>query len=250
LQGIEEFTVTWRLAPIIGLVALLCPAVAKAQTNLDQGKTPSQIFANACVECHKEPRGLAKGRSASALTEFLREHYTTNGQQAASLAAYVLGGRSADTPPPATQGHGPKPVPERASVEEPKPNRQGRFSGKPEERSTRNPPVPTTRPGELASPNEQPSIMRPVVAPAATAHNRRKDQRVPAAPTPSEPDGLQAPAAAVVEPAGSGEPSNRESGREQSSPATSAAPTQAAPAEPAPAATGENSAAPRDQVPD
>jgi hypothetical protein len=249
LQGIEEFTVTWRLAPIIGLVALLCPVVAKAQTNLDQGKTPSQIFANACVECHKEPRGLARGRSASALTEFLREHYTTNGQQAASLAAYVLGGRSADTPPPATQGHGPKPVPERASVEEPKPNRQGRFSGKPEERSTRNPPVPTTRPGELASPNEQPSIMRPVVAPAATAHNRRKDQRVPPRQRQANPMGCK-PRPAVVEPAGSGEPSNRESGREQSSPATSAAPTQAAPAESAPAASGENSAAPRDQVPD
>jgi hypothetical protein len=270
--------VTWRLAPIIGLVALLCPIAAKAQTNLDQGKTPSQIFANACVECHKEPRGLARGRSASALTEFLREHYTTNGQQAASLAAYVLGGRSADTPPPATQGRGPTPVPERASVEEPKPNRQGRSSSKPEERSTRNPAAPTTRPGELASPNEQPSIMRPVVAPAAaahngrkdqrvpaaptpsepdgmqapaaTAHNGRKDQRVPAAPTPSEPDGMQAPAAAAVEPVGAGELSNRASGREQSSPATSAAPTQAAPAESAPAASGENSAAPRDQVPD
>ena len=118
----------WRFAPIIGLVALLCPVVAKAQTNLDQGKSASQIFANACVECHKEPRGLARGRSASALTDFLREHYTTNGQQAAALAAYVLGGRSADTAPtaPVTQGRG-KPVPERALAEEPKPNRQGRV---------------------------------------------------------------------------------------------------------------------------
>jgi hypothetical protein len=240
--------VTWRLVPIIGLVALLCPVVAKAQTNLDQGKTPSQIFANACVECHKEPRGLARGRSASALTDFLREHYTTNGQQAASLAAYVLGGRSADTPPPAAQGRGPKPVPERASVEEPKPNRQGRFSGKPEDHSTRNPPGSTARPGELASPSEQPSIMRPVVGSAATAHNRRKDQRVPA-PTPSEPDmGIQTPAAAA-EPAGSGEPPNREPAREQGSP-TSAAPTEAAPAESGPAASGDNSAAPRDHIPD
>ena len=250
LQGIEESRVTWRLAPIIGLVALLCPALAKAQTNLDQGKSPSQIFANACVECHKDPHGLARGRSASALADFLREHYTTNAQQAAALAAYVSGGRSADTPPPAAQGRGPKPVPERASVEEPKPNRQGRFSGKPEDHSTRNPAVPATRPGELASPSEQPSIMRPVVAPAATAHNRRKDLRVPA-PTPSEPDtGMQAPAAAAAEPAGSGEPPNRESGREQSSPANSAAPTEAAPAESAPAASGENSAVPRDHIPD
>jgi hypothetical protein len=241
--------VTWRLAPIIGLVALLCPALAKAQTNLDQGKTPSQIFANACVECHKDPHVLARGRSASTLTEFLREHYTTNGQQAASLAAYVLGGRSADTPPPAAQGRGPKPVPERASVEEPKPtNRQGRFSGKPEEHSTRTPPGVTARPGEQASPSEQPSIMRPVVGPAATAHNRRKDQRVPA-PTPSEPDiGIQTPAAAA-EPNGSSEPPNREPSRDHS-PAHSAAPADAAPAEAAPAASGENSAGPRDHIPD
>ena len=136
MQGIEEFRVIWRFAPIIGLIALLCPVAAKAQTNLDQGKSASQIFANACVECHKEPRGLARGRSASALIDFLREHYTTNGQQAAALAAYVLGGRSADTAPtaPATQGRG-KPMPERALAEEPKPNRQGRVSGRPEERS-------------------------------------------------------------------------------------------------------------------
>jgi hypothetical protein len=243
--------VTWRLAPIIGLVALLCPALAKAQTNLDQGKSPSQIFANACVECHKDPHGLARGRSASALADFLREHYTTNAQQAAALAAYVSGGRSADTPPPAAQGRGPRPVPERASVEEPKPSRPGRFSGKPEDRSTRNPPPgQTVRPSEQASPAEQPSMMRPVVGPAASVHNRRRDQRAPA-PTPSEPDaGMRAPAAAAVEPPGLGEPSNRESGREQRSPATSAAPTQAAPAESAPAASGENSAAPRDQVPD
>jgi hypothetical protein len=242
--------VTWRLAPIIGLVALLCPVAAKAQTNLDQGKTPSQIFANACVECHKDPHGLAKGRSASALTDFLREHYTTNSQQAASLAAYVLGGRNADTAPPAAQGRAPKPVPERASVEEPKLNRQGRVSGKPEERSSRNPAGQTGRPVEQAIPNEQPSMMRPVIGPAATAHNRRKDQRIPV-PTPSEPDtGMQAPAAAAAEPNGSSGPPNREPTREHSSPATSAAPAEVAPAESAPAASGENSAAPRDQVPD
>ena len=245
---------TWRLAPVIGLVVLLCPVVAKAQTNLDQGKSASQIFANACVECHKEPRGLARGRSASALTEFLREHYTTNAQQAAQLAAYVLGGRSADTAPasPATQGR-PKPAPERASAEEPKPPRQGRTSGRPEERTTRNPAGPAARSSEQANPNEQPSIMRPVVGPFPTAHNRRKEQRIPAAPTPSEPDngGLQAPAAAAAEPAASSEPPpNREPSREPSSPATSALPAEAAPAPPAPAASGENSAVSRDHIPD
>ena len=62
----------WRLAPMIGLVAVLAPAMAHAQTNLDQGKSASQIFAAACVECHKAPRGLAKGKNSAALTDFLR----------------------------------------------------------------------------------------------------------------------------------------------------------------------------------
>ena len=35
----------WRLAPTIGLVAVLAPAMAHGQTNLDQGKSASQIFA-------------------------------------------------------------------------------------------------------------------------------------------------------------------------------------------------------------
>jgi hypothetical protein len=244
--------VTWRLAPVIGLVVLLCPVMAKAQTNLDQGKSASQIFANACVECHKEPRGLAKGRSASALTDFLREHYTTNAQQAAQLAAYVLGGRSADTAPPATPSR-TKPAPERALVEEPKPPRQGRTPGKPEERAARNPAGQAAKPAEQAGPSEQPTFMHPIVGPAATAHNRRKDQRLPA-PTPSEPDtgGMQPPAAAAAEPAGSAEPSSREPSREPGPPAasTSTVPTETAPAPAAPAASGDNSAVPRDHIPD
>lgn len=235
----------WRFAPLIGLVALLCPVLAKAQTNLDQGKSPSQIFANACVECHKEPHGLGKGRSASALTDFLREHYTTNGQQAAALAAYVLGGRSADTAP-ATQGRGPKPAADRASVEEPKSNRHGGLFAKPEDRPRHNPA------GQAASPaEEQPTIMRPVLTPTTTAHNRRKEKesRTSAPTATTEPDaGTHAPAAAAAEPAPASEPA-----RDQGAPPPAAAAMPAAaatPAEAAPAESGENAPAPRDHIPD
>ena len=55
---------TRGFAPTIGLLAALAPAMAHAQTNLDQGKSASQIFSAACVECHKAPHGLAKGKSA------------------------------------------------------------------------------------------------------------------------------------------------------------------------------------------
>jgi hypothetical protein len=246
--------VAWRLALVIGLAALLCPALAKAQTNLDQGKSAAQIFANACVECHKEPHGLGKGRSASALTDFLREHYTTNDQQAAALAAYVSGGRSAETAP-APQGRGTKPAAERASVEEPKSSRQGRLSAKPEERSRRNPSGQAARPSEQENSDEQPTITRPVLTPpTTTAHNRRKEKepRTPPPTTamPTEPDsGAHPPAAAAAEPAPASEPPPRD----QSTPPAAAAapaPPEAAPAEAAPAQSGENAPVPRDHIPD
>src|SRR3984893_66418 len=101
---VEEVRVTRRLAAAIGLVAGLGPAIAHAQTNIDQGKTPAQIFANDCAACHKPTRALANGKNRFALTEFLREHYTTSREQAAGLAAYVLGtgfgAKPANEPPP------------------------------------------------------------------------------------------------------------------------------------------------------
>ena len=111
----------WRFAPTIGLVAVLAPAVAHAQTNLDQGKSASQIFAAACSECHKAPRGLANGRNNAALTDFLREHYTTSRDQAAALAAYVQGGRGTEPVGGPAQGKGQKPAAERAEREAPAP---------------------------------------------------------------------------------------------------------------------------------
>jgi hypothetical protein len=238
--------VTWRFAPMIGLVVLLCPALARAQTNLDQGKTPGQIFATVCVECHKEARGLAKGRSSAALADFLREHYTTNGQQAAALAAYVAGGRGADAET-ATQGRGPKPAAESASVEEPKSNRQGKLSPKPDDRPKRNPAGQTAKPGEQAVPNEQPTITRPVVVPpAATAHNRRKEQKMPTPPAIEPDTAVHAPAAAAAEPAPPSEPP----GQEQSPPPAPAMPAEAVPANSEPAESGENAPVPRDHIPD
>src|SRR6202000_937463 len=51
-----------------------------------------------CVECHKAPQSLAKGKSAATVAEFLREHYTTGRDQAAALAAYVVSGRDPVAP--------------------------------------------------------------------------------------------------------------------------------------------------------
>ena len=91
---------------------------ASAQTNIDQGKSPAEIFANACAVCHKTTRGLATGQNSLMLSSFLREHYTASKDQAAALAAYVLASGGSGPAPQAAQ----KPSAEhpRTAVEEPR----------------------------------------------------------------------------------------------------------------------------------
>ncbi len=92
-----------RLVPIIGLFAAglwagLGTSPAWAQVNIDQGKSPAEMFNGDCGTCHKSAKGLANGRNSGALAGFLREHYTSSAQQAASLAAYVLGAGGGPAP--------------------------------------------------------------------------------------------------------------------------------------------------------
>src|ERR1700693_1695396 len=83
------------------------PVMAQAQTNIDQGKSPAEIFATVCATCHKSARGLANGRGSSGLASFLVEHYTASKDQAAALAAYVMGAGGGEAAPVA---RGPKPA--------------------------------------------------------------------------------------------------------------------------------------------
>ena len=130
----------------IGLLAALAPAMAHAQTNIDQGKSASQIFANACAECHKSASALRKGKSAAAVAEFLREHYTTGREQAASLAAYVAGGRdtvAAPAPRPEAGGRaGCKSRPSPRKARPPTPSRDGRAR-RTQSRRRKRPPADT-----------------------------------------------------------------------------------------------------------
>ena len=114
-ERIEGVSVFRRLMPVIGLIWVMAGAVVFAgptlsQTNIDQGKPASELFANYCAVCHKSTRGLANGRSSLTLSLFLREHYATSSQQAAALAAYVI----------SAGGNAPAAKPERAKSEEPK----------------------------------------------------------------------------------------------------------------------------------
>lgn len=121
------------LAPAVVLFAVLTPHLAHAQVNIDQDKTPAHIYANDCAVCHKSIRGLANGRGSSALAAFLTEHYTSNEQEAAALAAYVLaGGGGSGTPASARDAFAP--------------DRDHAASGEPKTREARRSPKPLPEP--------------------------------------------------------------------------------------------------------
>ena len=163
IQGVSVFR---RLMPVIGLASVVAVAVTSAepalsQTNIDQGKPASELFANYCAVCHKSTRGLANGRSSLTLSMFLREHYAASSQQAAALAAYVI----------SAGGNAPAPKPERAKSEEAKGQEaKGQeakgYETKPRAASAKSEPekpVPGGQPGrEEAAPAQQERA--PVVA--------------------------------------------------------------------------------------
>ena len=86
------------LATVTLLVGCFAAGAAHAQaTNLEAGKSPSQIFAGTCSACHKSPRGLLKTVGASSLPGFLRQHYTTSSDMASVLASYLVSNGAIDT---------------------------------------------------------------------------------------------------------------------------------------------------------
>jgi len=239
-------------APIIGLLGALAPVAAHAQTNLDQGKSASQIFASACAECHKAAHGLSHGKSSSALADFLNEHYTTNRDQAAALAAYVLGGTGGAPIGAAPQSRGQKPKTEHTSApteeakpSKPLPKRAAKTEDdKPANTKLRRPAHEAAKPKNDAATSEQPNIAAPEPGQpprSATANrNGRKQTKVQPPPLP-EPAVDHAPPA-PVEPASTAAPS------QEAAPAP--APSDTAPTNAASGESGEDAPVPRDHIPD
>lgn len=86
------------LATVMLLIGCLAVDKAQAQaTNLEAGKSPSQIFAGTCNACHKSPRGLLKTVPAGSLSTFLRQHYTTSPEMAGVLASFLVSNGATDT---------------------------------------------------------------------------------------------------------------------------------------------------------
>jgi hypothetical protein len=83
-------------ATVTLLIGCLVVIPVRAQ-NLEAGKSPSQIFAGTCNACHKSPRGLLRTVPAGSLPGFLRQHYTTSGDMASLLSAFLVANGAADT---------------------------------------------------------------------------------------------------------------------------------------------------------
>ena len=141
----------WRLAPTIGLVAMLAPAMALCS---DQSR-PGQVgLANLCDRLCRMPQGCRAdwltARIARRLRTFCASTTRPAATQAAALAAYVLGGRGAEPIGGAAQGRAQKP--------------RGRAGRTRRARATRKPKPSRhqTRPSktEEAAPAAKPSLTR------------------------------------------------------------------------------------------
>jgi cytochrome c553 len=75
----------------ISSLALCVASSAGAQGNLDQSKTAAQLYASNCTTCHESPQSVSNTKSLSKLESFLSQHYTSNRESAANLAAYLKG---------------------------------------------------------------------------------------------------------------------------------------------------------------
>jgi mono/diheme cytochrome c family protein len=78
----------WGRLAALGVVVLAISGPARAQ-NLDQGKSAAKLFSDSCATCHRNPRGLAKGRFRLTLYAFLKDHYSTGSDTAWELASYL-----------------------------------------------------------------------------------------------------------------------------------------------------------------
>jgi hypothetical protein len=158
------------LAFCIMAAAALNAGSALAQEDLNRGKTPAQLFASDCAECHRNPRALAKRDNAYALTGFLRVHYTASRESAAAIANYLVS--LGPDPRAATRPSGNRSRPA-AAREQGRPNPaasrdQGKSSPAPEGSAKPAEPAPPIPPEPIPpAPAEHPGTPPASEAPAA-----------------------------------------------------------------------------------
>lgn len=173
---------------------------ARAQEDLNRGKTPPQLFVSDCTGsgCHRDPRGLAK-LDARPLADFLRMHYTASKENAAAIAAYLVS-VGADTRP-ARPVSPPRSAPATAAKPAEKPTEPDKDA----QSKTAAPPANSSEPGaskpsepakpaEASAPKPQESTAKPaeakpadVVKPAEAKPSEAVSEPKPVAPSASPP---------------------------------------------------------------
>jgi hypothetical protein len=222
-------------------MVILAPAPTLAQVNIDQDKSPAQLYAGDCAACHKSVRGLANGRSASSLAGFLGEHYTASSREAAAIAAYVMasGGGAASPAPSRAKPEGER---TRANAEQQPRNREAQRPVQPEGKPPGNAAARRPEPERRAAvePGQPGSARGPLPERHERGATRTRGRAKPleavgpplAAPPPAPaPEAEAKTAVAVPVP--------------EASPAGTAEPKVAAPAQ-----SGDGAPVPRDNIPD
>jgi hypothetical protein len=183
-----------RMAVGAAVLALLVAGSAAAQENLDQGKTPAQLYAADCAICHKTPHGLSKVGGMFGLQGFLREHYTASKESAAAIAAYLFA-VDREAPPTRASKRAAKPKekskakPGEAKSAKPDSEKGEAKVGEPKPSEAKPAETQQAKPGEAApaaaKPAEaKPAEVKPVEAKAETKAETKADTPKPAADKP------------------------------------------------------------------
>jgi hypothetical protein len=116
-----------------GLAAVIAAGVgiftlgggALAVEDLEKGKSAAELFAKDCALCHKTPQAVVKDGAPGE--GFLRQHYTSSRETAATLAAYLRGIK----PAAGERGAKPKSAAKPAAAGEANPKIRVITAGKP-----------------------------------------------------------------------------------------------------------------------
>jgi hypothetical protein len=168
------------LATVMLLIGCLAADKAQAQaTNLEAGKSPSQIFAGTCNACHKSPRGLLKTVPAGSLATFLRQHYTTSPEMAGVLASFLVSNGATDTRYTGGQPRGAKEGTQEAKPSGP-PEQLDRFGRRqrpapPAQEAAKPEAKPETKPETEQRQAAKPDAdgLAPQTDPGRSGHNKR-----------------------------------------------------------------------------
>ncbi|KQT29130.1 MAG: hypothetical protein ACOY3N_20960 [Bradyrhizobium sp.] len=255
------------LATVLLLIGFaVADSVLAQPTNLEAGKTPSQLFAQTCNVCHKSPRGLLKSVAPGSLPGFLRQHYTTSSDMAGVLATYLISNGATDTryqakdgkKDGAAAGQSPEHQGRRQRSQEARPEGEGAApagDGPRPKRAARPPAEDGSQPEGQEAPEARKGKRRvkpgtqdaPKADAAAPATEDKKSEPKPETVKPDgakvEPDSGKAaekpaetkPESPRVEPRGSEPPALRSEPAPQVTPAAPAAAKPAEPAIPKPA---------------